>query len=448
MTYRLIDKDYSLAKRIIICFLLLQPLLDLLTSLSVRYSNLEILSYGVVFRTIFMMGMGVYVFSQKGKDFKVAKTYYIILGIYLLMFLTRIYLIGDSALITLEIKSLIKTFYYPIILVGLWLINKNEDLIENNNLFKAILAQYLIIIFLAVITGTSYDSYSSGFGSVGWFYAANEKGSIIAMLIPFLFLPLLLKKWNFINIILFFLMVFSVFYVGTKVPPMSLIVFLMGMIMVAIFKLIYKETNWVKNFSKVFTFTLLLCLVMSVRSPLAKNLAANYGQFFYGQHKLITGQISEEEFEKQKLDQIIEQTILSSRNIYRDFVRESYDQSDLSGKLLGIGYHIRDKEGGITNKTIEMDFYDIYFRHGVLGSIVYFSPTVLIFIYLLRLFFKDFRKNSTSYLMVSLCFSVLIGLGISMLTGHVLTSPGVSIFMAVMITTLYSVLKGKPYKIE
>ncbi len=448
MTDRLISKNSSIYKRIIIYFLLMQPLLDLLTSLSVRFTSLEILSLGLVFRTLFMVGIGLYVFFQKGKEYNAAKIYYLVVGAYLIAFLLRIYMIGESELITFEVKSLIKAFYYPIVLIGLWLINKKENLIESNNLFKWIFAQYLIIIFFATISGTSFKSYKHGFGSVGWFYAANEKSAIIAILLSSIFLPLIMKKWNIINILLFGLLIFSVFYVGTKAPPLGLIIFLVGMIVVAFFRLLYKVRNSSINFSKVLIATLLLSAALFFYSPLAKNLVSSYGRFFIGQDELIVGEMSEEELEKEREDKEIVQAILNNRNIYRDFVRESYNESDLSGKLLGIGYHLRDNEGNITDKTIEMDFYDIFFRYGILGTIVYFLPTFLMALYLLLLFFRGFRKNVTSYVIVALSFSVLIGFAVGMISGHVLTSPPVSIFTAVMITTLYSSLKGRTYRIE
>lgn len=434
-------------KNMIVLFLLAQPFLDLMTSLSVRYTNLEVLSLGVVVRTAFMIGIGLYVLIQKDKDARLFKAYYIILGLYLMLFLMNIVASGESHLLISEVKSLVKTFYFPIVLTGLWYINKKENLFEHNDLFKLILLQYLVVIFIATITGTSFNSYRAGYGSVGWFFAANEKGAIIAMLLPSLFLPLMRRKWSIQDYLFLVLLIFSIFYVGTKVPPLSIFLYLVGMIIVTMLCLLLREKNILRRFMKVIGVTLILAVAFSINSPLLKNLDSSYGRFFEGASGILVGEQTEEEKEKEIKDKEIEQAILSSRNLYRDMVRESYEKSEPADKILGIGYFIEDGQGEITNKLIEMDFHDIYYRHGYAGSVVYFLPLLVIAFLLLKRFFVEFKKNMTSYDVVSACYSILIGLAVGAMTGHVLTSPAVSIYVAVSAVALNSMLLKRSYSI-
>lgn len=448
MVNTIFKKENSRLKNIILIFLLAQPFIDLMTSLSVRYTSLEVLSLGVIVRTAFMLGLGLYVLLQKDKGSYIYKAYYIILGLYLLAFFINITLDGESYLLMNEVKSLIKTFYFPIVLSALWYINKKENLIEYNDIFKLILLQYLVIIFVATITGTSFNSYLAGYGSVGWFFAANEKGAIISILTPSLFLPLISKKWGKKNMVYFALLIFSIFYVGTKVPPMSFILFFAGMTLVTVFSVILRKKKVLTNFSKVAGVTLLLSLAFSIHSPLIKNLESSYGHFFEGPSNILVGEQTEDEVEREIKDKKIEQAILSSRNLYRDSVKESYIKSDFLDKMIGIGYYIVDEEGETTNKLIEMDFHDIYYRHGFIGSIIYFLPLIYMAVLLLVGFFKDFKKNMSRYDLVSFCYSILIGLLVGALSGHVLTSPAVSIYVAISVIVLYSLLDGRIYTIE
>lgn len=448
MRSKLITKENSKMKNMIVLFLLAQPFLDLMTSLSVRFTNLEVLSLGVVVRTAFMIGIGLYVLIQKDKDARLFKAYYIILGLYLMLFLMNIVASGESHLLISEVKSLVKTFYFPIVLTGLWYINKKENLFEHNDLFKLILLQYLVVIFIATITGTSFNSYRAGYGSVGWFFAANEKGAIISILLPSLFLPLINRKWNIKHVASFSLLIFSVFYVGTKVPPISLVLFFFGMMLVTLFGIIIRNEKVLRNFIKVTGVTLILSLVLSVNSPLLKNLDTSYGRFFEGSSSILVGEQTDEEKEKEIKDKEIEKAILSSRNLYRDLVKENYNGADSKDKFIGIGYFIEDDKGEITNKLIEMDFHDIFYRHGFAGTSIYFLPLLIMAVVLLGRFFKNFMKNMARYDMISICYSILIGLSTGAVTGHVLTSPGVSIYVAVSVVILDSMTQGKTYVIE
>ena len=84
-----------------------------------------------------------------------------------------------------------------------------------------LLLGYTGVIFIATITGTyfrSYNEYLYGLGTVGWFFAANEIGSIIAILTPFTIINIIENKLNIVNIISIILCILSSLYMGTKVP--------------------------------------------------------------------------------------------------------------------------------------------------------------------------------------------------------------------------------------
>jgi len=63
-------------------------------------------------------------------------------------------------------------------------------------------------------------------------------------------------------------------------------------------------------------------------------------------------------------------------------------------------------------------------------------PLVAFAVILLGQFFRNFKVNMASFSILSLCYSILIGLAVGALTGHVLTSPAVSIYVIAAIIML------------
>ena len=423
----------------IVLFIIIQPILDLFTSLNVRYLGGDILSVGVILRSIFMVSLGLHVLISK-KYSKVVKGYLLLVGFYLILFFFLAYEKGGLSLLLPEVKGVIKSFYFPIVLVALFEIHRVRDIGLTPQIFKFSLGGYLSVIFVATITGTSFNSYDYGYGSVGWFFAANEIGAIVAMLLPYALLPFLEKRVKYTDVALFLLLLFSVFYIGTKVPPLSLFIYMGMMAVVMVWLFAAKNRKASFSYVKLSTMILLLGLVMSIQSPLTKNVVSTYGHLFAGSGEILTGEITEEEKREEEKDKEIEQAILSSRNLYNDMIRERFEKSDLTGKMFGIGYYVQDKDGKFTDKMIEMDAYDIYYRHGVVGSILYFAPLVLLGMFLLKRFFASFSMHMKSYRIISYCYAIVIGLAVGLLTGHVLTSPAVSIYIVTSILMLYSMI--------
>ena len=103
----------------------------------------------------------------------------------------------------------------------------------------------------------------------------------------------------------------------------------------------------------------------------------------------------------------IDRFVFSDRLSFLKNTEKKYAASSIEEKLLGIGYI--DKESKKEDKVIEMDFFDIYYRAGLLGFILVLIP---LFIRTKKLK----KKNDLEK------FSMIIALLISFLAGHVLTS--------------------------
>ena len=178
-----------LEKKFFYLFIILQPILDLLTSFMSRNMDLP-LTIGIIARSLFMVYMFMYalfVYRPQGRIYKYSRWILIGIGVYIITFLGYTLLSKDTSIIT-EIKGVIKLFYFPIVLTGVFILNEKDSLEISNNFLMYLLLGYTGVIFIATITGTyfrSYNEYLYGLGTVGWFFAANEIGSIIAILTPF-----------------------------------------------------------------------------------------------------------------------------------------------------------------------------------------------------------------------------------------------------------------------
>ncbi len=217
--------NFLLSSNLIVSFILIQPILDLITSLVVRNMALPI-TLGLVIRSLFMAYLCIYVLVTKSNNNKLIKYSKIALSmilIYIAFFLVFTIFNKDRSLILIEVKGIIKSFYFPIVLCGLFVYNQKYKINISNKLLVLTLMIYTSIIFIATVTNTYFNSYNSnGYGSVGWFYAANEIGSIMAILIPFTISSLVNYKDRLLNTLACTICIASTMFLGTKVPFLSL----------------------------------------------------------------------------------------------------------------------------------------------------------------------------------------------------------------------------------
>ena len=84
-----------------------------------------------------------------------------------------------------------------------------------------------------------------------------------------------------------------------------------------------------------------------------------------------------------------------------------------------------------------MDYFDIFFNQGYLGTIVFFAPIAYIALVTIWNLLKNFKKMILDPEILLMGYSVFISFGIALLAGHVLVAPAVSIYMAVFMILLY-----------
>ena len=122
---------------------------------------------------------------------------------------------------------------------------------------------------------------------------------------------------------------------------------------------------------------------------------------------------------------LIDHFIFSQRLTFLSNTNKNYLNSSVPEKVFGIGYIENYGKDSVSLKTIEIDYFDILYRHGI-GFIIYFMIVIPYFV-------NVFKIKDKSLYNLELKVSVLLILILSFFSGHVLLSPSVSIFAAMII---------------
>ena len=441
-------KEITIEKLIII-YILIQPLLDVATSLCLEYIS-PYLTLGILIRTMFMGLVIIYSLFKADKKNRIRSLiYYGLVGIYMCIFLFVAYSQNGTNMILAQIKGLIRVFYLPLVLVALYSLFNSKTIKIDNKYFIWTLAEYVLIMLIAKIAGIAYPTYKYGLnhGTVGLFYAANETGAIISILSPLLAIELLKdKKINIINILTLILLIFSVLEMGTKVPFLAFIILYVLFFIICLIKIFIQKNKKIYIIKNVCILIIgIIILFILPYTPVGKNIEANYGikliQICKTPSAKQPGLDLEEPIDIEKPIDIEVTTIVSGRNELFKKNLERYMKSSATEKIFGNGYlTYKDHELQI-NKLVEIDYFDILFSHGIVGTIILFIPLIYMLLTVIIKTLKHFilvLKDEELFLYL---YIIGIGLGIALAAGHVLTAPAVSIYMILILLNLDANIK-------
>ena len=285
---------------------------------------------------------------------------------------------------------------------------------------------YLVLIFIPLLTNSGYKTYEiTKSGTLGFFNSANEISGIISILTPIIFL-IFNSKGKYLLKILFSIMYASVILmVGTKTPLLSLII-------TSLVALIYLSIKSLKLKKYKILFALLTVVVIGVLSITIIIPKTN----FYKNIKVHLNYLKVDNVvDVFKDEKLIDHFIFSQRLTFMKNTDKVYKKSNTYQKLVGIGYINNTNKKKM--KQIEMDYYDIYYNHGIVGFIIFFSC----YLYILINIFKDRIKLNYNNLMKYL--SLILVIILSLFTGHIITSPSVSIIVYVIIIIFLSKSKRR-----
>lgn len=428
-------------QNIFIVYILLQPIIDIITSLCVRNIS-ETLSLGVVVRVLFMLFLMIYsIIKTQKKDRVKLIIYYSCVALYGIAYLVNSYLKYNFSMIFTQIKGIIKVFYFPIILVSLYEIYKEKNFTSFEKYLNISLIVYISTIIICRIFSVGYPTYPNNdkFGSIGLFYAGNETSAILAMLAPICFWKLINENFNIINIIVCVATIFAMLEIGTKVSALSIFVLLGLSFVLAGIKMFTKGRKTIYKQFIAISLMIILSFSFVAYTPAGKNtgIGITWGKSSSG------SPITQPKPSKPKSEET-QTELLSGRNNYLKNTFKKYNESSILTKLTGTGYiSYSEKKGMHESKLVEIDYFDIFFCHGILGTLIYIVPLILIAISLFKKLFSNFVVNIKNNYTIFELYGILIGCGIALLAGHVFTAPAVSIFLAINILELFNTLKSK-----
>ena len=427
-------------------FLLIQPILDLFTSLMVRFTNLP-LTIGMIVRGLFLFTMVIYLlFVNKSVHKKKSIIYLGILCIFSVIYLITKNGIFNLGFLKTEITYLFKYMYFPI--VALCLINAFDELqLKKEKIFKVCIVEaiiYSILIILPEITNTAFSSYiGNNKGTVGWFYAANEIGAIMVALFPFLYY-LLFEREGVVKIALTFtIVILAMTLLGTKTS-------FLGMLITEVIYALYFLFNYKKNRAHGLKWSIIIIVIsfgLIPNIPAVKNLQSAISESTHIEEDI------KEEAENIKSNnkytikspsmQRLIKVALSGRDKFFFNTLEIYDKAKIDDKFFGIGFVNRSEiNNKKIEKLIEIDPLDVFFHYGIIGFIIYFSPLVYIAYRTIKSIFKN--KFRLSFFKLTNIYVIGIITMISMMAGHVYSAPAVSIYVSFAMAMLDSALtKGE-----
>ena len=404
---KFIKKNINL---IITIFLIIGPILDLLTGICLHYFKINF-TIGIIIRVLFLLFICIItLFTFKKKKILIP---YLIIGIYFIFYIIGTFLYKDKG-IFFEIQNLVKVFYFPIMLISLSSF-KEEINISKKTLYIVFIS-YLVFIFIPLILGIGYKTYEiTKVGTLGFFNAANEVGGIISILTPIMFILLIDKKHIILKLSSVIIYIVVILMVGTKTPLLTLLITI-GI------SLLYLEINYIKKKYYKKVIISILVVLIGISSLIMVLPHTNF-------YKNIKTHLEFLEVEKitdvLKDEKLIDHFIFSQRLTFLKDRNYLYKESNTYQKLFGIGY----LDNGEEVKMIEMDYFDIFYSHGIIGFIIYFVISIYASI---KCIIKD--KNDYQRLMYKTS-SILILL-LSLLTGHIITAPSVSIIVIIIIISL------------
>lgn len=395
--------------KIISIFILIQPVLDLITGICLHVFSLN-LTIGIIIRMLFLLFiMYATTFIYKKK---LSLIYYLIVAFYSIIYLINI---GTNSHLFGQVQGLLRVFYFPLLLVSFYDL-RDEIKISTATLFTT-LTLYLIFIFIPMTLNLGFKSYEiTKSGTLGYYNSANEISGIISILTPIVFMIFNSKGKSILKVIYILLYLVVILTIGTKTPLLSLLITI-GMTFIYIMIKSYKDKKYKRILS---SFIIIVIGIISLIILIPKTN-------FYKNIKVHLDFLKVEDVtDIMDNGNLIDHFIFSQRVTFLTDRKSIYDNATFQEKLFGIGYYYNGKK----DKQVEMDYFDIYLNHGIIGFIIFFS----VYLYVLVQTTKIKRKLNFNLYMLNV--SMLLILFLSLFTGHIITAPAVSLIVVVIIMML------------
>lgn len=391
-------------------FLFMQPFLDVLAAVLI-YNNVDNFVTSLI-RLVFMGLMVLYLYFGEYENKKKTLIYVSTLIMTIIIHTLIMVFDKDMSVFMYEFKNTISTYYFVFLLISLGVIYKDNKISKKELMYLWII--YVLLTFIPNVLGIGFKSYShSKTGMTGWFYSANVVGSILVIILPII-LSEIKKLPKLLIVILGALALYSVFSLGTKTPVLGLGIILFFNLLYYVYKLFKSKKK--KSIIIIFSSLILLCGVSAYVIPKTsfyENLKIHYNFLKKNDVKV---------FSKEFLDHFV----FSQRLSMEERTRHNYNKSHIQEKIFGIGYIENYSTDSVNLKIVEMDYFDIFYREGIIGFILFFIPVI----YMIVMFSKN---NSINFVSVNMFISILLIMLLALFQGHIFITPAISIFVALIL---------------
>ncbi len=442
-----------------------------------RFAPID-LTVGILVRTLFVVFIGLYfLLFYKGPRKAVFLALYIGICAYgAVSILLGAYTNGPSVLIT-NAKMFFKMFYFVFVLLFFYAVYRERKLVVSDKVLLIVYLEYALSIFLSAVTNTSFVTYEHAQGFCGWFYAGNEVGAVVSILVIIALFYVLQGKSRIMRIAVGLLTAFIASYIGTKVPFIAcfgaivlLILFFGGSY------LSRRNSADAKKAVQLVALLVVAVLIFQLNSPVKQNNDTMLGQHYQdnvidkiedggsqekpdpspGEDPVPPDQepecppeasdcpgatLPEEEKEPPSKLYLVANWILSNRLTMIEPAFVAFEQAPLLQKMFGLGYEFLIGDGVRFNPLIEMDFIALLINHGILGLAIYLAVFLWFSVICIKRFFKNIKNFFSMKKEICSIFSIVIAIACAFLAGHVLVAPSVSIYLAIIIINLYSALE-------
>ena len=390
-----VNKFNNFFDKFVYVFLLLSPILDALTAFTVKNFNLSF-SIGTIIRGLFVILSLIWLkYNSNRKKIIILFLLYVLLAI--------IYFFGlNRYTILTEITNIFHIFYLPILML---LFGKYKNDKINDKLMVKIFLIYLNLIIIPYLFNIGYnltESYVNKEGYFGLFFGGNELSAVLVLLsVPALNYVNNSKSY-ILKIVTYLELFVCIYLVGTKTLFIGIILVLLFLFIRYIkYSRVFKveKNRRVAIWSSMFIFVLLIAIIPF--TPMMKNIKTTLN--YYKINKV------SDVLNVKNIDNVVFSKRLSNLNK----VHKEFKKTDINGVIYGLG---ETKVESIN--VIEIDILDIFYTIGVFGTIVF----ILMILYTTQFF--DLRDKYK--------FAFILLVVISLISGHVLNKPMVSIYLAVL----------------
>lgn len=429
------DKIYN--NEVISRFLVLQPIIDIITSLMINELLIPV-SIGMVIRFLFLMYASIYLLLKIDKKTVI---FFTILVLYMGISTIGNFLIKDNFSLFTQASFILKFSYFPICLLFFYKYFREHKELNMKVYVHASLLMTLSL-FVSVLTNTSYCSYMGGDfdchirGYLGWFNSANEISVILIFYFGEMLINYIKSKNTMSYLYLLFVSIFMIM-IGTKTG-------FIGLFGLLIIYILYYLISTMINNKKVVLFKKILILLLSLiaiilyipNTPLYFNLDLSYK---YSKEELVANKNENkpiiETSEQDDNTIVTNHVVFNDRSEFLAYNKEIYKNSNLFNKLFGITNQSNYINGIEYNHICERDFHDLIIYYGVFGLLIILLIPLSLLFRLIKNIFKNPKvllddKFIITGIIASLMFAV------SYLAGHTLFSPAVSIYLSLVITNL------------